>query len=82
MQRPTISFFIPACNATKYLNKTVKSVLIQIFEDFELLIIDDGSSDNTREITTLFDYRSIQYSCHLNQGKLQACNNGIYKSKG
>jgi glycosyltransferase involved in cell wall biosynthesis len=82
MQRPTISVIIPIYNAAKYLNTAIKSVLNQTFVDFELLIIDDGSTDNTMEVAKAFDDRRIQYFYQSNQGKSQARNNGIYKSKG
>jgi glycosyltransferase involved in cell wall biosynthesis len=82
MQRPSISVIIPTYNAAKYLNAAVKSVLNQTFKDFELLIIDDGSTDNTMEVAKAIDDRRIQYFYQSNQGKSQARNNGIYKSKG
>jgi glycosyltransferase involved in cell wall biosynthesis len=82
MQCPTISVIIPIYNAAKYLNTAIKSVLNQTFFDFELLIIDDGSTDNTKEITKGFDDRRIQYFYQSNQGKSQARNNGINRSKG
>jgi glycosyltransferase involved in cell wall biosynthesis len=82
MQSPSISVIIPTYNAAKYLNTAVKSVLNQTFKNFELLIIDDGSTDNTMEIAKAFDDRRVQYFYQSNQGKSQARNNGIYKSKG
>jgi glycosyltransferase involved in cell wall biosynthesis len=82
MQRPSISVIIPTYNAAKYLNTSVKSVLNQTFKDFELLIIDDGSTDNTKEIVKALDDRRIKYFYQKNQGKSQARNHGIFRSGG
>jgi glycosyltransferase involved in cell wall biosynthesis len=82
MQRPSISVIIPTYNAAKYLNTCVKSVLNQTFKDFELLIIDDGSTDHTKEIVTAFDDRRLKYFYQKNQGKSQARNYGIFRSCG
>lgn len=51
---PVISVVIPAYNAEKYLVQSVESILTQTFTDFELLIIDDGSTDKTLEIANGF----------------------------
>ncbi len=42
---PTVSIIVPVYNAERYLNRCINSILAQTFEDFELLLIDDGSSD-------------------------------------
>ena len=82
MQKPTISVIIPTYNAAKYLNSAVKSVLNQTFKDLELLIIDDGSKDDTKEVIKAFDDRRLKYFYQSNKGKSQARNNGIDKSTG
>ncbi len=46
---PTVSVVIPTYNAIAYLPKTLESVLNQTFTDFEVIIVDDGSSDTTQE---------------------------------
>ena len=46
---PKVSVIIPAYNAMRYLPETLKSVLRQTFDDFEVIIVNDGSSDGTRQ---------------------------------
>ena len=52
-----ISIIIPAYNAADYLAQTIESVLNQTYSDFELILIDDGSTDRTREI--IKDYQCL-----------------------
>jgi glycosyltransferase involved in cell wall biosynthesis len=52
---PIISVVMPAYNAAKFISQTIESVLAQTFTDFELLILDDGSTDHTLEIAK--DYK-------------------------
>lgn len=54
-KRPIISVLMPAYNAGKYIREAIISVLAQSCEDFELLIINDGSTDDTGRIVGLFD---------------------------
>jgi teichuronic acid biosynthesis glycosyltransferase TuaG len=75
---------MPAYNASAYISESIKSVMSQTFLDWELIIIDDGSTDNTAEIVK--KYLSIDnrifyyYQENGKQGK--ARNLGIVKSKG
>ena len=58
---PKVSIVMPAYNAEKYINETIDSILNQSYKDFEFIIINDGSTDRTKEIilsySFLFDYR-------------------------
>ncbi len=56
----TISVVIPAYNAEKTILETIESAFQQTFTDFELVVIDDGSSDNTAELVN-----TIAYGCFL-----------------
>jgi glycosyltransferase involved in cell wall biosynthesis len=82
VQSPTISIIIPTYNAAQYLGTTIQSVLNQTFKDFELLIVDDGSRDNTKEIVKEFDDKRLKYFYQKNKGKSQARNYGIFRSSG
>lgn len=79
---PKVSVIIPTYNAVDYLSETVDSVLQQTFTDWELIIVDDGSSDQTVSwIAELVDPR-IRLICQENQGVTVARNTGITKSCG
>lgn len=82
---PKISVIIPAYNVEKYIEKTLKSLIDQTFKDFEAIIINDGSTDNTERIIkevlqdTKFQWKLINQE---NQGVSAARNRGIMESKG
>ena len=77
-----VSVITPAYNAEKTIRRCIDSVLNQSFEDFELLIINDGSSDSTEEICRSYnDFRLHIYSKE-NGGVSSAKNLGIEKSEG
>ncbi len=80
----TISVIVPCYNYGHLLNETLDSLLSQTYLKWECLIIDDGSTDNTREIAknyTLKDNR-IKYSYKLNGGLSSARNEGLRHAKG
>ena len=56
---PAISVCIPTYNGAKYIAQTIESILNQTFTDFEIIVSDDGSSDNTLEIVDSFNDRRI-----------------------
>jgi glycosyltransferase involved in cell wall biosynthesis len=73
-----ISVLMPAFNAEKYIGAAITSILNQTFSDFELIIIDDGSTDNTESIISNFnDHRILLYKNNKNQGLPEALNCGI-----
>lgn len=79
---PKISVIIPAYNAMDYLPKTVESVLKQTFTDFEVLIINDGSSDGILEWSTSVTDLRIKIISQKNQGLSGARNTGIAQAQG
>lgn len=80
---PLVSVIIPTYNRSRTLPRAIDSVLSQTFTDFELIVIDDGSTDDTREILSpyagLTQFRVI-YQMH--RGSAAACNRGVRVSKG
>lgn len=80
--RPIISVIIPTYNRGNYLCSAIKSVLNQTFEDFEIVVVDDASTDNTRQVVDKFDDKRIRYIRHKeNKGGSAARNTGIKRSK-
>jgi len=78
---PKVSVIIPSYNATKYLPRTLKSVLNQTFRDIEIIVVDDGSTDNIR--MTLEPYMDrIRYIHQENKRRSGARNTGINNATG
>lgn len=65
---PTVSIAMPSFNRGHVIGETIRYVLEQSFQDFELIIQDDGSKDNTTEVVKSFDDPRIQYFTEPNQG--------------
>ena len=49
-EQPKVSVILPVWNGERYVSQAVESILSQTFQDFELVIVDDGSDDRTREV--------------------------------
>ncbi|KOP27853.1 glycosyl transferase family A [Hapalosiphon sp. MRB220] len=79
---PKVSVVIPAYNAMTYLPETLESVLQQTFTDFEILIINDGSSDNIVEWTHQIADPRVRLISQPNQGVSVARNTGITHAQG
>ncbi|MBD2578575.1 glycosyltransferase family 2 protein [Oscillatoria sp. FACHB-1406] len=81
---PRVSVIIPAYNAEVWLERTVNSVLAQSDRDFEIIIVDDGSSDRTVEIATELSQRDgrIVILQQSNSGVAAARNFGIANARG
>ncbi|MFH1230501.1 MAG: glycosyltransferase family A protein, partial [Planctomycetota bacterium] len=82
---PLISIIIPAYNRGHLLKRTIESVLTQTFHDFELIIVDDGSTDDTKEVVGNLQKRDsrIKYIWQKNSGApARPKNTGIKNSKG
>lgn len=80
---PKISVIIPTKNRADYVAKAIKSVLNQTFQDFEILIIDGGSTNATKEILRNFvDARILYFSQKDKKGVSAARNLGINQSRG
>ena len=80
---PKVSVILPTYNGEKYIRQSIESVLSQSFLDWELIIIDDGSNDNTREIINSYiKNEKIIDIYQKNSGACIARNKGIEMSKG
>ena len=80
-----LSIFTPLYNRARYLNRIYKSLIEQNIKDFEWIIIDDGSSDNPKEILKKLQEKSpftIEYQRQCNRGKHVAINNALKIAKG
>lgn len=80
---PTFSVIIPTHNRARLISRAIRSVLSQTFQDFELLIVDDVSTDATKEVVASFrDKRIIYIRREDNGGAAAARNTGIRYAKG
>ena len=80
---PRVSVIIPTYQRPMFLREAIGSVLNQTFQDFELIIVDDASNDNTRELVRSFTDKRIYYLCHENnKGGSAARNTGIRNAEG
>jgi len=79
---PLVSVIMPAYNAAEHIAEAIESVLIQNYRNFELIVVDDGSTDNTRDIVAGFKDDNIRYFYKENAGPASARNLGITKSQG
>src|SRR5688572_5841450 len=81
---PKVSVLIPTYNYAHYLDEAIKSVLNQTFSDFELIIVDDKSSDNTSEVVQKFlsDPRVSFYINDENLGLVHNFNRCLEYAKG
>lgn len=80
---PAISIILPAYNSAAFLKDAIESILHQTFTDYELIIINDGSTDSTEALIHSFTDTRIVYSKNeKNQGLIFTLNKGIQMAKG
>lgn len=79
---PLISVIIPAYNAEKTIQETIDSVLNQTVQDFEIIVINDGSQDKTLEIVNSIKDPRLQVFSYPNAKQAASRNRGIYHSTG
>ncbi len=80
---PKISVVMPAYNAEKYIAEAIESILSQTFRDFEFIIINDGSTDRTKEIILSFgDARIVYLENEKNLGIVETLNRGLDAARG
>lgn len=79
---PKVSVIIPVYNVERYLNKCVESVLNQTFQDFEIILVDDGSTDKSGEICDSYASDKVKVIHKINGGLSDARNVGTKQAKG
>jgi glycosyltransferase involved in cell wall biosynthesis len=79
---PVFSIVIPTYNRANFIGKTLKSILLQDFTDFEVLVVDDGSKDDTETVVKNFMDPRIQYFKKENGERGAARNYGAKRSSG
>ncbi len=78
-----VTVFMPVYNAATYLSPAINSILNQTFKDFELLIIDDGSTDNSNEIIRGYSDKRLRFIAHSkNVGIPRTRNEGLAEARG
>ena len=78
---PFLSVIIPLYNKESYIKNTLRSVLEQNFTDFEIIIVNDGSTDNSLEIVSSFKDERIQVIHQPNSGASSSRNKAIQSAK-
>lgn len=84
MNRPMVSVVIPVYNAGRYLKPAIESILHQTYQDFELVLVDDGATDGSGNVCDQFaaEYKNIIVVHEKNSGISIARNTGIAHSRG
>ena len=85
---PLVSIVTPCYNGEKYLERYFESILQQTYTNCQLIFMDDGSTDNTREIVTTYKEKlankgmSVEYYYNMNRGQAYAVGEGLKHIKG
>lgn len=81
--KPLVSIILPTYNRAHILERTIKNMLEQTWRDWELIIVDDCSRDNTEEVVKCFDDLRIRFIKHENnKGEAAARNTGLAHARG
>ncbi len=81
--KPVISIIIPTFNRAEYVVQAVRSVFAQTFADYEVIVVDDGSTDKTNEVLSVFKGEpNFQYHYQPNKGRSEARNQGFTLARG
>jgi glycosyltransferase involved in cell wall biosynthesis len=82
MDKPLVSIVLPVYNAGVYLKEAIQSILDQTYTNFELIIINDGSTDDSEKLIKSFTDDRIRYIYQQNTGLAGALNTGLKASNG
>lgn len=80
-EMPMVSIIIPCFNYARFLSEAIDSALGQTYEECEVIVVDDGSTDNSAEVAQKYG-KSIRYLYQENQGHSAARNTGIRMARG
>jgi len=81
--KKAISVILPVYNAEEFLSDSIESILQQTFEDFELIIINDGSTDRSKDIALSYKDKRVKYIENKNnQGLIKSLNKGLHFAEG
>jgi glycosyltransferase involved in cell wall biosynthesis len=80
--RPLVSILIPCYNAEKWLAETLESALAQTWDNIEIIVVDDGSTDNSLAIARKYESFGVRVIYQTNQGASAARNQALQISKG
>jgi len=80
---PEVSVIIPLFNGERYIAETLRTVFDQTFKDFEVIAVDDGSTDSTRDVVAAFSHKHpVRYVWQPNQERARARNMGVDRAEG
>lgn len=79
---PLITIITPTYNRARFIGETIESVLCQTCSDWELIIVDDGSTDDTHDVVARYSDERIRYVRQANAGETAARNSGIALARG
>jgi glycosyl transferase family 2 len=82
MERPLVSVLLPVYNGAAFLKEAIDSVLLQTYRHWELLIIDDGSHDDSAQVIHAFNDPRIRFYQQTNQGLAATLNRAILLAQG
>lgn len=82
VHNPKVSVIMPTYNGSEFITGAINSILSQTYKNFEFIIVDDGSTDNTSEIIKNFKDERIKYIFQENKGPVYAYNTGFRNSIG
>lgn len=82
MSIPFFSIILPTYNRASFLSRSIGSVIMQAYQAWELIVIDDGSTDHTKEVVNSFKDNRIKYVYQENLERSAARNNGINQAQG
>jgi glycosyltransferase involved in cell wall biosynthesis len=80
--QPTVSVVLPLYNCTAYVGEAIESILAQTYADFELIVIDDGSTDETPRIAQGYRDPRLRFLAQENRGLAATLNRGIGLARG